>query len=92
MQPKNSVSRTSGSAVENSVMPMQYKEKMAMIAVTMILGTPSQMRVADSRSYLRITSSISAAISSPATAAAVSTAGACSTFFLNKLKGKPSFS
>ena len=59
-----------------------------MMAVMMILGVPSQMRVADSRSYLRMTASRSAAISSPVSAAgAVSTAGAELTFLLMSLKG-----
>ena len=59
-----------------------------MITVIMILGVPSQTRVADSRSYLRMTSSRSVSMSPPfSVAGAVLTAGAGCAFFLKVLKG-----
>ena len=88
MQPTNRVRRTSGRAVENRVIYRQYREKTVMITVMMILGVPSQMRVADSRSYLRMTSSRSVSMSLLLSAAgAVSTAGAVWLFFLKMLNG-----
>ena len=50
------------SAVLHRVDQMQYRENSAEITPTTILGVPSQMRVADSRSYLRMTASISSAV------------------------------
>ena len=51
--------RASACSVESKVMSRQYTENATMKVVTMILGTPSQMRVFDSLSYLRMTSSAS---------------------------------
>ncbi len=50
------------SAVLHRVDQTQYRENSTEMAWTIRLGQPSQMRVADSRSYLRITASISAAV------------------------------
>ncbi len=50
------------SQVQNRVDQMQYRENRAMTTLTTVLGFPSQMRVADSRSYFRMTSSMSAAV------------------------------
>ena len=58
----NSGSRISGMAVENSVMQMQYTAKQAMKTLMTMARQPDQMRVLDSRSYLRMTSSTSAAM------------------------------
>ena len=78
IKPKNSGRRTSGMAVENSVITMQYTANSAMKTLMTVLRQPVQMRVLDSRSYLRMTSSRSAS-------AWGSTAGAVSGFFLNRL-------
>ena len=51
--------RASACSVESSVMSRQYTEKTTMNAVTTTLGMPSQMRVFDSLSYLRMTASAS---------------------------------
>ena len=76
IRPRNDVSLTGRSDVENSVDQMQNRENRARMVLTTILGAPSQMRVADSLSYLRIMSSADALSS---TAAAVS--AVCDFFF-----------
>ncbi len=69
------------SAVENSVEQMQYTENAARITPTASLGAPSQMRVADSLSYLRMMSSADAVSSVAGIAAPV--------FFLADMEGPP---
>ena len=58
------------SQVQRRVDQMQYREKRAMTTLTTTLGFPSQMRVADSRSYFRMTSLMSAGVP-------MSTSGRC---------------
>ena len=61
-QPMNAVRRFSIAATLKSVDQMQYSEKMTMMTRTTIPGVPSHVRVLDSRSYLRMTASTSAAV------------------------------
>ena len=70
MSPRKEVSRIGRSQVQRRVIQMQYRENRAMTTPTTSLGLPSQMRVADSRSYFRMTSSMSAAVP-------MSTSGRC---------------
>ena len=49
--PRKAVSLTGMSAVEKRVDHMQYTENSAVMTVTIVLGVPSQMRVALSLSY-----------------------------------------
>lgn len=79
----NSGRRISGMAVENSVMQMQYTAKQAMKTLMTMARQPDQMRVLDSRSYLRMTSSTSAAIFCSVPAFAV--AGVVLSGFLDKM-------
>ena len=79
----NSGSRISGMAVENSVMQMQYTAKHAIKTLMIMARQPDQMRVLDSRSYLRMTSSTSAAIFCSVPAFAV--AGVVLSGFLDKV-------
>ena len=58
---RKAVSRFSRAATLNSVDQMQYREKKTMTMRTTTAGVPSQMRVLDSLSYLRIRSSTSLA-------------------------------
>ena len=60
MKPRNRDSRRSGRALLNRVIRMQYTEKPAINARSIVLGTPSHTRVLDSRSYFFITASTSA--------------------------------
>ena len=62
MSPRKELSRMGISQVQRRVDQMQYRENRAMTTLTTALGFPSQMRVADSRSYFRITSFMSAAV------------------------------
>ena len=54
--------RISGMAVENSVMQMHSRAKAAIKTLITTACQPDQIRVLDSRSYLRMTSSTSAAM------------------------------
>ena len=54
--------RISVRVVRKTVSTMQYRENRAMMMPMTRLGVPSQMRVLDSRSYLRIRASTSAAV------------------------------
>ncbi len=56
---KKRARRVSACSTLNSVMYRQYTENSTITPVMMAFGTPVQMRVLDSRSYLRITSSTS---------------------------------
>ena len=80
---KKRARRASACSVESRVMSRQYTENTTSRVVTTILGSPSQMRVFDSLSYLRMTSStsISSAAASPASSGAA-TARSSSFFFL----------
>ena len=82
MQPTNMVSRISGMALENRVMPMQNRPNAAMRMRMISWGVPSHRRVADSRSYLRMTASRSGASSA---AVLTPSAGLVSGFFLSML-------
>ena len=62
IRPRKADRRMCRSAVLHRVDQMQYRENRAVITLTTALGFPSQTRVADSRSNLRMTSSISAAV------------------------------
>ena len=62
ISPRKADRRMGKSAVLHRVDQIQYREKSAEMTPVTSLGFPSQMRVADSRSYLRMTSSISAAV------------------------------
>ncbi len=62
MEPRKIFSLTSGMATLNRVTQMQYTEKTIFSRRTMVLGTPSQTRTLDSRSYFFMTSSTSAAV------------------------------
>ena len=77
--------RASACSVENSVMNRQYTENTTMSVVTMTAGMPSQMRVLDSLSYLRITSSASM-VSSTSTPASISLSAAVSCSLILRLK------
>ena len=70
ISPRKEVSRMGRSQVQRRVIQMQYRENRAMTTPTISLGVPCQMRVADSRSNFRMTSSMSAAVP-------VSTPGRC---------------
>ena len=72
------------SQVQRSVDQMQYREKRAMTTRTTCFGFPSQMRVADSRSYFRMTSFISSAVPTSTSSASL--------FFFSSLIGGASFS
>ena len=84
MNPMNSGRRISGMALENKVMIMQYTANSAMRILITMAGTPCQIRVLDSRSYLRITASRSAVVSPTAAVSTCGAMGSTAFFFLNK--------